>query len=196
MIGRRALATRTLPDRIGSSSPPRTGREGTDCRLLCVCFSPLCSHTVPSRTGRRKVNFYFGFVRRPHLHPPRVGREKDWHIFFQLQLDPSRFQGYKVSRIGRRRACKALIRVGEATNPGPCSQERPGIEAPNEPRALKVLTVSAGGWAPALNSLCLQLYDVVFVQETWLMEGSKPSSRDTQGNSFPLRKPRRLGVAK
>eukprot|EP00971_Amphidinium_carterae_P233864 4640637-Amphidinium_carterae.1 len=66
---------------------------------------------------------------------------------------------------------KLLLRVGEATNPGPSPQDRPGGR-PTCPRDLKVMTINAGGWAPVVDSLALGIYDIVLVQETWLLEGS------------------------
>eukprot|EP00971_Amphidinium_carterae_P091595 1813467-Amphidinium_carterae.1 len=78
----------------------------------------------------------------------------------------------KVRRSGK----KPLLRIGEATNPGPPTLERPSGGTSFARTNIKVLTVNAGGWAPALHSLSLKLYDIVLVQETWLLEGSLRSA--------------------
>eukprot|EP00971_Amphidinium_carterae_P122009 2416138-Amphidinium_carterae.1 len=87
----------------------------------------------------------FGRVRLRHLHPPRVGRGGVWAFSTQYQQYPGgscSFLSYwqHASRLGRRRLSKLHLRLGEATNPGPDPQDRPGVVAPTEPRALKVLT--------------------------------------------------------
>eukprot|EP00971_Amphidinium_carterae_P020270 399435-Amphidinium_carterae.1 len=94
------------------------------------------------------------------------------------------------------------LRIGEAKNPGPPTLERPSGGQKLARGNLKVLTVNAGGWAPAMHSLSLNLYDIVFVQETWLMEGSirsasfQASQQGYEGVFCPARKDKTLGRGK
>eukprot|EP00971_Amphidinium_carterae_P055364 1091343-Amphidinium_carterae.1 len=95
-----------------------------------------------------------------------------------------------------------IVRIGEAKNPGPPTLDRPSGGQNHARSNIKILTVNAGGWAPVLDSLALQLYDVILVQETWLMEGSirsasfQASQKGYEGVFAPARKDKTLGRGK
>eukprot|EP00971_Amphidinium_carterae_P294203 5841526-Amphidinium_carterae.1 len=64
------------------------------------------------------------------------------------------------------------------------------------------MTVNAGGWATVVDSLALGIYDIVLVQETWLLEGSvcsaafKGGQMGYEGEFTPACKDKTLGRGK
>eukprot|EP00971_Amphidinium_carterae_P273676 5431552-Amphidinium_carterae.1 len=181
MITSTGMGRRKSPGEDGLFATCSTRRQWLLAWRGRIVANPLCCESGKDADSGKPLKV----VLSPFLHfcssgPPWRGRVGPY------------FRAYK----------KKWIRIGEATKPGPPTLERPSGGQSYARGNIKVLTVNAGGWAPALHSLSLKLYDIVFVQETWLMEGSirsatfQASQQGYEGVFCPARKDKTLGRGK